>query len=132
MKIYFHIFQREMAALLGCRVSLVEGGSTFSGEVKQHNPVLGKLAVSLEGGDLQNFFLKDVTSVTILEEDHKVLDVVDQAQPWESERRPETVGSKSDMRKVFESVRPELSRPELGVKLGSPGWRNDHLCHMIR
>ena len=123
----FLIFQREMVALLGCRVSLVEGGSTFSGEVKQHDPVLGKLAICLEGGELQNFFSKDLTSVTILEEDHKVLQVVDQAQPSESEGRQETIGSKSDLREVFESVRPEQA-----VRLGTPGGRNDHLCHMMR
>ena len=108
-------------------MSLVEGGSTFRGEVKQHDPVLGKLAICLEGGELQNFFSKDLTSVTILEEEHQRLQAVDQARPSESDGRLETLGSKSDFKEVFESVRPEQA-----VRLGTPGGRNDHLCHMIR
>ena len=47
---------------------MVEAESSFTGKVIQENASLGKLVVLLDSGELQNFFRRDLTSITVLKE----------------------------------------------------------------
>ena len=55
-----------MSSLVGCQIEMVEAGSSFAGKVIQENANLGKLVVLLDTGELQNFFRRDLTSITVL------------------------------------------------------------------
>ena len=55
-----------MSSLVGCQIEMVEAGSSFAGKVIQENASLGKLVVLLDTGELQNFFRRDLTSITVL------------------------------------------------------------------
>ena len=57
-----------MSALVGSRVEMVEAESSFTGKVIQENASLGKLVVLLDSGELQNFFRRDLTTITVLKE----------------------------------------------------------------
>ena len=57
-----------MSALVGSRVEMVEAESSFTGKVIQENASLGKLVVLLDSGELQNFFRRDLTCITVLKE----------------------------------------------------------------
>jgi hypothetical protein len=117
--------------LVGRRISLVEGEGTFVGRVLHEDPALGKLAVLLEPGKgLQNFFRRDLTSITPL----------DTATPEAREPiamvtpRPATsLTSEEEMKRIFHSVRPEAAGggpvPE---RMGRPGGRNSHLLNLHR
>ena len=61
-----------MSALVGSRVEMVEAESSFTGKVIQENAILGKLVVLLDSGELQNFFRRDLTSITVLKEGREV------------------------------------------------------------
>ena len=61
-----------MSTLIGSRVEMVEAESSFTGRVIQENASLGKLVVLLESGELQNFFRRDLTSITVLKESREV------------------------------------------------------------
>ena len=47
---------------------MVEAESSFTGKVLQENASLGKLVVLLDSGELQNFFRRDLISITALKE----------------------------------------------------------------
>ena len=57
-----------MSSLVGSRVEMVEAESSFTGKVIQENASLGKLVVLLDSGELQNFFRRDLTTITVLKE----------------------------------------------------------------
>ena len=61
-----------MSTLVGSRVEMVEAESSFTGRVIQENASLGKLVVLLDSGELQNFFRRDLTSITVLKESREV------------------------------------------------------------
>ena len=61
-----------MSALVGSRVEMVEAESSFTGKVIQENAILGKLVVLLDSGELQNFFRRDLTTITVLKESGEV------------------------------------------------------------
>ena len=72
-----------MSTLIGSRVEMVEAESSFTGKVLQENASLGKLVVLLDSGELQNFFRRDLTSITVLKEGREVnmSGCVDQSSP---------------------------------------------------
>ena len=55
-----------MSSLVGYQIEMVEAGSSFAGKVIQENASLGKLVVLLDTGEMQNFFRRDLTSITVL------------------------------------------------------------------
>ena len=61
-----------MSTLVGSRVEMVEAESSFTGKVIQENLSLGKLVVLLDSGELQNFFRRDLTTITVLKESGEV------------------------------------------------------------
>ena len=61
-----------MSTIVGNRVEMVEAESSFTGKVIQENASLGKLVVLLDSGELQNFFRRDLTSITVLKEGGEV------------------------------------------------------------
>ena len=61
-----------MSTLVGSQVEMVEGESSFTGRVIQENASLGKLVVLLDSGELQNFFRRDLTSITVMKEGPEV------------------------------------------------------------
>merc|ERR1719186_496064 len=70
-----------MSTLVGSQVEMVEAESSFNGKVIQENASLGKLVVLLDSGGLQNFFRRDLTSITVLKKswEVKMLDCFEQS-----------------------------------------------------
>ena len=66
------LFQSKMSALVGSRVEMLESGSSFRGKVIQENTRLGKLVVLLDSGEVQNFFRRDLSSITVLSESREL------------------------------------------------------------
>ena len=66
------LFQSKMSALVGSRVEMLESGSSFTGKVIQENTSLGKLVVLLDSGYVQNFFRRNISSITVLRESQEL------------------------------------------------------------
>ena len=126
-----------MSTLVGRRVEMVEAESSFTGRVIQENASLGKLVVLLDSGELQNFFRRDLTSITVMKEggEVKMSDCGDQSSqagkkmrdscprskveevkmqmqsvssPRVSFADKQCVRSEKEMKDIFASVRPEI------------------------
>ena len=137
-----------MSTLVGSRVEMVEVESSFTGRVIQENASLGKLVVLLDSGEVQNFFRRDLTSITVLKEKdqkNKTSERVDQSSPivkkmqdiWPRSKVEEVkkqmqsvlstrvsfdnkqcVQSEEEMKEIFASVKPEL--PVLPSRIERP------------
>jgi hypothetical protein len=104
-----------MVSLLGCQVNLRENEETFLGEVIQEDLQLGKLSVMLEEGGLQVFFRRDLSSLTVIDDEQTMVG--------------EDVGfvsSEAEMKNIFASVKPVPSLAPDSYGLGSQ-TRNPHL-----
>ena len=108
-----------MASLLGCQVSLRENEETFLGEVIQEDTQLGKLSVMLEEGGLQVFFRRDLSSLTVIDDEKTVVE--EDATTDEG-----FVSSEAEMKNIFDGVKPLLPLAPGSYGLGSK-TRNHHL-----
>ena len=143
-------------SLLGCRVSLVEHGECFQGRVMSEDVVLGRLAVRLEeGGGLQNFFLKDLTTLKVMERPREVprsmvsrsmvsrtVESKEFRKSKEAEQEDSGLASEEETRKSscsqdtrkssFSQEPVSLRGAEVGStgRLGTPGGRNCHLLYL--
>ena len=100
-------------SLLGCCVSLVEHGECFQGRVMSEDGVLGRLGVRLEdGGGLQNFFLKDLTTLKVMERPKEVLWNIVTAEAKEVRKIQEAQQEDSTLASEEESRKSSCSQEE--------------------
>ena len=100
-------------SLLGCCVSLVEHGECFQGRVMSEDGVLGRLGVRLEdGGGLQNFFLKDLTTLKVMERPKEVLWNIVTAEAKEVRKSQEAQQEDSGLASEEESRTSSCSQEE--------------------
>jgi len=96
-----------MSALVGSRVEMLESGSSFTGKVIQENTSLGKLVVLLDSGEVQNFFRRDLSSITVLRESQQELEVSssgDLANQRESNNRDHWLDSNGNDKRTYSEI----------------------------
>ena len=101
------MFQSKMSTLVGSRVEMLESGSSFTGKVIQENTSLGKLVVLLDSGEVQNFFRRDLSSITVLRESQQELEVSssgDLANQRENNNRDHWLDSKDNDKRIFSDI----------------------------
>ena len=100
------LFQSKMSALVGSRVEMLESGSSFTGKVIQENTSLGKLVVLLDSGEVQNFFRRDLSSITVLRESQEleVSSSGDLANQRENNNRDHWFDSKDNDKRIFSDI----------------------------
>ena len=100
------LFQSKMSALVGSRVEMLESGSSFTGKVIQENTSLGKLVVLLDSGEVQNFFRRDLSSITVLKESQEleVSSSGDLAYQRENNNRDHWFDSKDNDKRIFSDI----------------------------
>ena len=100
------LFQSKMSALVGSRVEMLESGSSFRGKVIQENTRLGKLVVLLDSGEVQNFFRRDLSSITVLRESREleISSSGDHAHQRENNNQDHWLDSKDNDKRIFSDI----------------------------
>ena len=100
------LFQSKMSALVGSRVEMLESGSSFTGKVVQENTSLGKLVVLLDSGEVQNFFRRDLSSITVLRESREleISSSGDHAHQRENNNQDHWLDSKDNDKRIFSDI----------------------------
>ena len=100
------LFQSKMSALVGSRVEMLESGSSFRGKVIQENTRLGKLVVLLDSGEVQNFFRRDLSSITVLRESREleISSSGDHAHQRENNNQDHWLDSQDNDKRIFSDI----------------------------
>ena len=85
---------------------MLESGSSFTGKVIQDNTSLGKLVVLLDSGEVQNFFRRDLSSITVLKESRELVisSSGDLAKQRENNNRDRWLDSKDNDKRIFSEI----------------------------
>ena len=85
---------------------MLESGSSFRGKVIQENTRLGKLVVLLDSGEVQNFFRRDLSSITVLRESREleISSSGDHAHQRENNNQDHWLDSKDNDKRIFSDI----------------------------